>query len=151
MCVCVCVEEGSWFKVVQERGRCHVGLEDATEKRVKEDELRKQRKAAEISDEASNQWGEALPYLSSATLARELLGAGRTSPDTDVSLLALIIKASSLMHTFQSGFGRGASSQGVDPFKVKVCVLKLMHFRYRAMSWRCSSMCIPYRRAYLSI
>ena len=61
------IEEGSWYKVAQEReswrGRCRVGLEDGTERRV-QDELRKSRKAAELSSEVSSQPGEdnALPF-----------------------------------------------------------------------------------------
>ena len=62
------IEEGSWYKVAQERGgwrgRCRVGLEDATEKRIQEDELKKRRKPAELSSEVSSQTGEAtaLPF-----------------------------------------------------------------------------------------
>ena len=62
------IEEGSWYKAAQERGgwrkRCCAGLEDATEKRIQEDEMRKRRKAAELSSEVSSHPGEAtaLPF-----------------------------------------------------------------------------------------
>ncbi len=68
------IEEGSWYKVAQDRGswrgRCRVRLENATEKRLKEDELRRRRrrKATEGRDEDS-QPGEPLPCLSSVTHA----------------------------------------------------------------------------------
>ena len=64
------IEEGSWYKVAQNRGswreRCRVGLEDATEKRMGEDEMRKKRRAARLSSEVSSQLEElevtALPF-----------------------------------------------------------------------------------------
>ena len=44
------IEEGSWYSVAQDRGnwrqKCWDGMEDVTDKRVEEDELRKKRKAA---------------------------------------------------------------------------------------------------------
>ena len=65
----VAIEERSWYRVAQEEGslrkRCHAGLEDATEKIMQEDEMRKRRKAAELSSEvSSSQPGEAtaLPF-----------------------------------------------------------------------------------------
>ena len=49
------IEEGSWYRVAQERGswreRSRAGLEDATEKRMQEDEMRKRKKSAEQSSE----------------------------------------------------------------------------------------------------
>ena len=63
------IEEGSCYKVAQERGSwregCRVVLEDATEKRMQEHEMRKRRKAA---------------------------GLSRTLPDTDVLPLARKVK-----------------------------------------------------------
>ena len=62
------IEEGSWYKVAQERGswrgKCRAGLEDATEKRLKEDELkRRSRKATEMRDEDSRPGeGTTLPF-----------------------------------------------------------------------------------------
>ena len=62
------IEEGSWYKVPQERGswkgRCHVGLENATYKKIQEDEMRKRRKDTELSSEVSSKTGEAtaLPF-----------------------------------------------------------------------------------------
>ena len=63
------IEERSWYRVAQEEGswrkRCRGGLEDATEKIMQEDEMRKRRKAAELSSEvSSSQPGEAtaLPF-----------------------------------------------------------------------------------------
>ena len=58
------IAEGSWYKIAQEReswrGSCHAGLEDTTDKRVQEDELRRRRKAAELSGEVRSQFGEAI-------------------------------------------------------------------------------------------
>ena len=62
------IEEGSCYKVAQERGSwregCRVVLEDATEKRMQEHEMRKRRKAAGLSSEVSSQLEEAtaLPF-----------------------------------------------------------------------------------------
>ena len=57
------IEEGSWYRVAQERGswreRRRAGLVDATEKRVQEDEMRKRKKSAEQSSEVRSQPGEA--------------------------------------------------------------------------------------------
>ena len=61
------IEEGSWYKVAQDRGswreRCHVGLEDATEKRMEDNKMRKRRKAAGLSSEVSSQLGEVTALL----------------------------------------------------------------------------------------
>ena len=45
------IEEESWY--IQDRGKDSV-LVDATEKRMREDEMRKRRKAAELSSEVSS-------------------------------------------------------------------------------------------------
>ena len=71
------IEEGSWYMQGSSgkrswRERCRTVLEDATEKRTQEDKLRKRRKAVELASVPSD--------------------TGRTSPDTDVSPLALKVK-----------------------------------------------------------
>ena len=58
------IEEGSWYKLAQERESwrrsCRTGLEDAKKKRLQVDELRKRTKTAELSNEASGQFGKAI-------------------------------------------------------------------------------------------
>ena len=76
------IEEGSWYRAAQERAswreRCCAGLEDATEKRVQEDEMRKRKKSAERSSEVSSQLGEAtaLPFKCYTSLVPRLLCVG---------------------------------------------------------------------------
>ena len=60
------IEESNWYRIAQERGSwrgmCRTGLEDATEMRLEEDEVRKKRKAAALRNEDLPGRAAAMPF-----------------------------------------------------------------------------------------